>query len=50
MVYPHTKIEEPIPGALPDWDDFRLLLSELSQEGAALRLALFFGATPLPPP
>jgi molybdate transport repressor ModE-like protein len=27
MVYPHTKNGEPIPGAIPDWDDFRLLLS-----------------------
>ena len=27
MAYPHAKIDEPIPGGIPDWDDFRLLHS-----------------------
>jgi DNA-binding transcriptional LysR family regulator len=42
MVYPHTKIEEPIPGALPDWDDFRLLLSVV-QLGSFARAASALG-------
>jgi len=42
MAYPHTKIEEPSPGAIPDWDDFRLLLSVV-QLGSFSRAAAALG-------
>lgn len=42
MVYPHTKNEEPIPGGIPDWDDFRLLLSVV-QLGSFSRAAAALG-------
>src|SRR2546430_586406 len=42
MTSPNTKIEEPIPGAIPDWDDFRLLLSVV-QLGSFARAASALG-------
>jgi molybdate transport repressor ModE-like protein len=42
MAYGHTKNEEPIPGAIPDWDDFRLLLSVV-QLGSFSRAAAALG-------
>ena len=42
MAYPHTKNEEPVPGGIPDWDDFRLLLSVV-QLGRFSRAAAALG-------
>src|SRR5215469_18263383 len=42
MAYPHTKIEEPFSGPIPDWDDFRLLLSVV-QLGSFSRAAAALG-------
>jgi molybdate transport repressor ModE-like protein len=42
MAYPHAKIDEPIPGIIPDWDDFRLLLSVV-QLGSFSRAASALG-------
>lgn len=42
MTYPHTKNEELVPGAIPDWDDFRLLLSVV-QLGSFSRAAAALG-------
>lgn len=42
MAYPHSKIDEPVPGAIPDWDDFRLLLSVV-QFGSFTRAASALG-------
>jgi len=42
MAYSHTKNEEPVPGAIPDWDDFRLLLSVV-QLGSFSRAAHALG-------
>src|SRR5215469_3986878 len=42
MAYPHTKNEEPLPGQIPDWDDFRLLLSVV-QLGSFTRAATALG-------
>ncbi|HLY06195.1 MAG TPA: LysR family transcriptional regulator [Rhizomicrobium sp.] len=42
MTYPHTKNEEPLPGPIPDWDDFRLLLSVV-QLGSFSRAAAALG-------
>ena len=42
MTYPHTKNEEPVPGGIPDWDDFRLLLSVV-QLGSFSRAAAALG-------
>lgn len=42
MAYPHTKIEEPFSGPIPDWDDFRLLLSVV-QLGSFSRAAVALG-------
>jgi DNA-binding transcriptional LysR family regulator len=42
MAYPHTKNGEPVPGGIPDWDDFRLLLSVV-QLGSFSRAAAALG-------
>ncbi|HEX3432075.1 MAG TPA: LysR family transcriptional regulator [Rhizomicrobium sp.] len=42
MEYPHTKNEERFPAAMPDWDDFRLLLSVV-QLGSFSRAAASLG-------
>lgn len=43
MTYPHARIDEPVSaGALPDWDDFRLLLSVV-QLGSFSRAASALG-------
>jgi len=42
MTYPHAKNPEPISGAIPDWDDFRLLLSVV-QLGSFSRAASALG-------
>jgi DNA-binding transcriptional LysR family regulator len=42
MAYPHTKNEESISAGIPDWDDFRLLLSVV-QLGSFSRAAAALG-------
>ena len=42
MAYPHTENEEPVLGAVPDWDDFRLLLSVV-RLGSFSRAAVALG-------
>jgi molybdate transport repressor ModE-like protein len=44
MVSLHTENREPAPSALPDWDDFRLLLS-VAQLGSISRAAAALGLT-----
>jgi len=42
MTYPHAEIDERNPGALPDWDDFRLLLG-IVRMGSFSRAATALG-------
>jgi molybdate transport repressor ModE-like protein len=44
MAYPHTEKREPLSAALPDWDDFRLLLAVV-QLGSFSRAAASLGLT-----
>ncbi len=44
MVSLHTENREPAPSALPDWDDFRLLLA-VAQLGSISRAAIALGLT-----